>query len=132
MVTDPAEYPWSSHTAYLQKRTATWLTVDYLTAMFGASREIASLAYAESVNGQPKDATMRLLRNGASDDDRMLGEDAWIKAILTKFDRPTTSKSLDELVQDTCRRHNIAEVARRFGRAHSGLSPPMNRLGDKN
>ena len=165
MVADPADYPWSSHTAYLQKHTPTWLTVDYLTAMFGASRQSASLAYAEFVTGQPTDVTMRLLRNGTSDDDRILGEDAWIKVILSKLDTPATYRSLDELVQDTCRRHNIAEtalvsrsrsrlnsairaeialaateqkiatvteVAKRFRRAHSGLSRAMNRLRDKN
>ncbi len=51
-------------TPFIRKYTTIWLTVDYLKAMFGASRQSARLDYAEFMTGQPKEATIRLLRSG--------------------------------------------------------------------
>ncbi len=45
LVADPADYPWSSHCAYLGQRHAPWLTVDFGLGLFGTDRERASQRY---------------------------------------------------------------------------------------
>jgi REP-associated tyrosine transposase len=164
MVTDPADYQWSSHNAYLQKRRADWLTVDFVAGLFDTNRRGARLAYARFMTAQPTDTTLQLLRNGISEDDRILGDDSWTKDVLASRHSPVTHRNFDDLVQDTCRRYRITEsalasrsrsrlnsniraeialaatnqgiatvteVAKRFGRAHSGLSRALNRLRDQ-
>ncbi len=164
MVADAADYQWSSHNAYLRLTNTDWLTVDYLAAMFGVGAQIARTAYVKFMAGQPSDATLRLLRNGVPDDERVLGDDEWIHSVLDKSDAAIQYRNLDDIVHDTCRRHDVTEtmlasrsrsrrhsairveialaatehgmatvteVARRFGRAHSGLSRAMNRLRDE-
>lgn len=45
MVADPAEYPWSSHNAYLRRTRTDWLNVDCLARYFDAAEESAQRAY---------------------------------------------------------------------------------------
>ena len=45
MVTDPAEYPWSSHRHYLGTPGPGWLSVDQVLGKFGGSRREAVAAY---------------------------------------------------------------------------------------
>lgn len=49
MVDHPADYPWSSHRAFLGMRTVPWLTVDFGLAMFDADVAKARKAYAEFI-----------------------------------------------------------------------------------
>lgn len=163
MATDPSDYPWTSHGAYLNKAAADWLTVDMVAEMFGTSRNAASRAYARFVSTQSSDETMHLLRHGMDIDDRIAGDEEWTNALLVNPDSPAKPKDLDELVRVACDTHNVTEtallspsrsrrnsqiraeialeatkqgvatvtdVARRFQRAHSGLSRAMNRVRD--
>jgi REP element-mobilizing transposase RayT len=45
MVTDVADYRWSSHHAYIGGRREPWLTVDFALALFAAERSAAHVAY---------------------------------------------------------------------------------------
>ena len=165
VVTDPANYPWSSHNAYLRLTDVDWLTVDYLAAMFSVAQRGARLAYVKFMTDQPSDATLRLLRNGIPDDERIAGDDDWIQSVLERSGAATRYRNLDDVINDACQRHDVTEtmlasrsrsrqyssiraeialaatehgcatvteVARRFGRAHSGVSRAMNRLRDEN
>ena len=111
MVTDPADYCWSSHRAYLQKPHADWLTVDFVAAMFGETRRKSQLAYAQFLFEEPSDTALHLLRNGVPIDDRILGDDAWTESILVDLDTQPTHKNLDELVHNLCERHAVSETA---------------------
>ncbi len=111
MVTDPADYQWSSHNAYLQKRRADWLTVEFVAGLFDTNRRGARLAYARFMTAEPTDTTLQLLRNGILEDDRILGDDSWTKDVLASRDAPVTHRNLDDLVQDTCRRYHVSESA---------------------
>ena len=165
MVSDPADYRWSSHNNYLRLINTEWRTVDYLAAMFGAGAQTSPTHYLEFMTGEPSDATLRLLRDGIPGDGRVLGDDEWIRTVLDDAEEVTRDETLDEIVNDACRRHvvteallasrsrsrrhsairaeiafaatesgcaTLTEVAKRFGRAHSGLSRAMNRLRDEN
>jgi putative transposase len=163
MIENLADYAWSSHHAYLSENRTPWLTVDHLLPMFGANSRSARRCYSQFINTQQSPDMLKLLRKGAAEDGRIVGDDAWTKAVLDKLDPPGVQATLDELVQAACQRHNVTEVmlasrsrkrvysniraeialaatehciatvtevARRFGRAHSGLSRSMNRLRD--
>lgn len=164
MVGDPASYEWSSHNAYLRLTSTAWLHVEYLAAMFGTGRRSARAAYSAFMAEKTPRATLDLMRNGVPDDERILGDGDWMRAVLDKVDAVTGVRTLDDIIENACRRYTVTEsalasrsrsrrhssiraeialaatelgcatvtdVARRFGRAHSGLSRAMNRLRDE-
>jgi REP element-mobilizing transposase RayT len=45
LVESPAQYPWSSHHAYVGKRAENWVTTDFVLGMFNADRARAVSAY---------------------------------------------------------------------------------------
>ena len=45
LVSDPAEYKWSSHLSYLGQRRPAWLTIEPTLAMFGDSAVDATATY---------------------------------------------------------------------------------------
>lgn len=53
-VTDPADYRWSSHRAYLGRASAEWLAVEPTLAMFGASGDAAISAYQRFMADEPR------------------------------------------------------------------------------
>ena len=110
MVTDPADYPWSSHNAYLRLTTIDWLTVDHLAAMFGVGQQNARHAYIEFMTDQPPDATLCLLRNGIPGDERILGDEEWIRSVLDSSGAPAKYRNLDDVVDDACQRHDVTEA----------------------
>jgi len=58
MVADPRDYPWSSHRAYLGGTCPSWLQVDSVLGMFGATTDAAHLAYRRYL-GEAPDASER-------------------------------------------------------------------------
>ena len=164
MVSDPSEFPWSSHNAYLRLTSKSWLTVDTVAAMFGSRRSSAREAYVRFMAQLPSENTMKMIRQGSPGDERFAGDDRWVQSVLTEFDAIDRRGSLEEIIEEACQRHNVTEamlasrsrsrrhsriraeiavaasetrcatvteVAKRFGRAHSGLSRAMNRLRDQ-
>ena len=124
MVADPGDYPWSSHNAYWRRTNTDWLAVDYLAAMFGVGEQSARTAYINFMTDQVSDATLHLLRNGAPDDERVLGDDEWIRLVLDKSDAATWHRTLDDIIHDACRRHDVTEAmlaSRSRSRRHSSI-----------
>ena len=124
MAADPADYRWSSHNAYLRVTDSNWLTVDYLAGMFGMGQQSARLAYIEFMSDQPSDATLCLLRNGIPDDERLLGDDAWIHSVLGRSNETIKYRNLDDVVNDACQRHHVTEAllaSRSRSRRHSTI-----------
>lgn len=77
-----ANYPWSSHGAYAGTRTETWLTTDFVLAMFAAARPAAIAAY------------LRFIDEPADDPD---AQDA----------TPSKSRSLEALIAQACQLFGI-------------------------
>jgi len=165
MVPDPSDYRWSSHNAYLRLKGSSWLTVDTVAAMFSSRRSGARESYSRFMAQLPSEDTLKMLRQGCPGDERLLGDDTWVKSVLAEFDAIERHGNLDRIIDDACKEHNVTEamlasrsrsrrhsriraeiaiaaterhcatvteVAKRFGRAHSGLSRAMNRLRDQN
>lgn len=109
IVTDPADYPWSSHRAYLGMDVISWLTVD-----FGLSLISPDLA-------QARGAYRRFLSQPASDDDdvdshcddpRILGSDKDLPQAQRQHQSPalavTSSSSHDRSHRAGPRSHGAA------------------------
>jgi REP element-mobilizing transposase RayT len=105
IVTDPADYPWSSHRAYLGMDVISWLTVDFGLSLF--SPDLA----------QARGAYRRFLSQPASDDDdvdshcddpRILGSDKFISKIPIAVCRPRASLSVEQLARRICLRRNVS------------------------
>jgi REP element-mobilizing transposase RayT len=56
MVTDPRDYPWSSHRAYLGAPRPDWLRIDAVLGVLGTSADAARTAYRHFMNAVPDDA----------------------------------------------------------------------------
>lgn len=111
LVENLADYPWSSHRAYLAGPRPTWLTVDYLLSLFATTTDRAQSRYAEFVNQPQSDTMLRLLREGTAGDGQLSGDDEWTRQVLDNSASPRDRKSLDELIRETCLKHKISEAA---------------------
>lgn len=101
---DPAEYRWSSHRGYLGRESIPWLTTELGLALFGADVETARAEYvrfmAEGV--PPNGARLALLPYtlpGPAQD----AADAVVVQRCAEQERI----SLDDLAEQTCRKHGI-------------------------
>jgi len=56
MVTDPRDYPWSSHRAYLGAPCPGWLRIEAVLDVLGTSADTARTAYRRFMNAVPDDS----------------------------------------------------------------------------
>jgi len=92
LVSDLADYPSTSHAAYLDpNRAPPWLFVDPALKLFGSTELAARASYLQFM-GQPiDDETLNLLRKG-NQQGRILGDDEFARKILHKEDAPKLSE----------------------------------------
>jgi len=102
LVTDPADYPWSGHRAYLGLASVPWLTIDFTLRLLGTNRNSARRAYARliSAGGDPDDSAQ--FSRGMLEDTRVLGDDDFLARVTaTRKRAPQTGPSrptLEELI----------------------------------
>jgi len=109
---DPADFPWSSHRAYLGAAREPWLHTDFVLQMFGSTVEHAMAAYKGFMDVAIEDWEPR---------DKSGLESAGHVAVSNDRPRhglpkPTSRQSLTEL---------IAEACARFGVGLEGLTSPV-------
>jgi putative transposase len=106
IVSDPADYPWSSHRCYLGQSRRDWLTMGPTLAMFGKANE-AIAAYSRFVAETVREEALEPLQPSAS---------AGAAELLTGFEfrdrRPACPRSLEQVV---------LEVAAELGIDHTLL-----------
>jgi REP element-mobilizing transposase RayT len=106
MVTDPCEYQWSSHRAYLGAQATSWLTTDFALALFGRELTQAREAYRRFVLAGIGMSPDLQLSQGRSDEPRMLGDDRFLARVKMHW-RARDRHSIDELIEHLCRRHEV-------------------------
>ncbi len=110
MVASPADYPWSSHGAYLHGHAPAWLTTTWILSLLGPTTAAARRAYA-SFMASDVDAPVRdRLRNGRDDDSRILGDDHFVHSACSKEESPRPRQHLDDLVRAACEQHGLDEA----------------------
>jgi REP element-mobilizing transposase RayT len=106
IVSDPADYLWSSHRAYLGHETIPWLTVDFGLSLFAADLFQARSAYARFLSLPPNDEDLD--EESHPKGSRVLGSDLFISNIPFIPYKPRSPLTLDQLVTEICMQHGIS------------------------
>jgi hypothetical protein len=106
IVTNPDEYRWSGHRAYLGKETLPWLTTDWTLAQFGRSAAKARAAYLAFVlDGTGEEHRPEF--HGAGADSRLLGDDSFMEKCLSGSGGMAHRLTSQQIVDKVCRAYNI-------------------------
>jgi putative transposase len=114
MVTDAAEYPWSSHQVYLGGREEAWVTTDVALSMFHLDRSQAIAAYRRFVE-QPPGGRPSPLAQLNPNDARVLGDDQFLARVLAEAWRPRSRKTLQQLAEEACQPFSVDLVLLQSG-----------------
>jgi putative transposase len=106
LVSSPDEYPWTSHHAYLGKRSEPWITMELALRMLGSDRQRAIEAYQALITSVPTRSPL-LERN--EQDPRILGGDAFARRVLGDGWKPRSNGALQAVVDDACARFGVTE-----------------------
>lgn len=83
LVTDPLNYPRSSHAAYAGKiRPPDWLSIDYGLRQFGTTEPDARAVYLHFMGRTTGEELLDKLRHGSPTEGRILGSEGFIQATL--------------------------------------------------
>lgn len=113
IVSDPAEYEWSSHKDYLGVRLNAWVTTDVALSLFHKEEGKARLAYQRFISGGLGQSCSEELVTGRSDEPRVLGDDQFLNNIKLHW-RPKSRVTMESLVVAVCEEFSIepSEVLR--------------------
>lgn len=107
IVSNPADYPWSSHRAYLGTESISWLTTDLGLSLFSADLLYARSAYQQFIL-QSAGIDENLDEASHPDDSRVLGTDSFINKIPFIPYRPRSPLTLQQLAESICAQHVIS------------------------
>jgi REP element-mobilizing transposase RayT len=108
LVSDPGAYPWSSHRAYLGLRDVPWVTTTFALRLLAPRLEsalhrsqtlLAATGAAESGLALPKP------QRGQP---QVLGDDEFVAHVMKARFRPTSSRSLDDLIAECSKRFKVS------------------------
>lgn len=106
IVSDPADYPWSSHLAYLGRITLPWLTTGFALSVFSSDIARARTAYSSFIfeRGADDDLDAESHRK----DSRVLGSDRFVENLPLLPYKPRSFLTLDQLAQQLSEKHRIS------------------------
>lgn len=107
IVNDPAEYPWSSHRAFLDAESVSWLTTEFGLALFSADPVQARIAYKRFVLAPGNGDDDAFEQESHPDDSRILGTDQFIAKIPFAPRKPRSPLTLEQLAESFCTEHQI-------------------------
>jgi putative transposase len=105
LVTDPADYLWSGHRAYLGRQIVPWLTTDFTLSMLAAETNAARIAYRQFVLdaiGKHDDETFM---RGANEELRVLRSNSFLARLPTTLNA-RSHLSLEALIARVCAAHH--------------------------
>lgn len=101
VVTDPVDYPWSSHRAYLGKDLLPWLSIDWTLAHFGKTVDAARTAYMAFVfAGLGEDRRAEF--HGTGVDSRLLGDDSFMDKCLCDSGGMPSCLTAQQIIDKVC------------------------------
>lgn len=107
IVSDPADYRWSSHQAYLGRESYPWLTTDFGLSLFGPEPGLARDQYLRFI-GEPHDSDSdELAEQPHHDDPRIIGTDRFVQQLPGRIERPRSSMTLAVLAERVCANHRF-------------------------
>ena len=108
LVNDPADYPWSSHAAFLGLETIPWLTTEWVLGQFGKRMSTAQKHFKSFVVAELDEGHREEFHRGG-DDSRLLGDDSFIEHVLAQGPTRRLTISLDHVIKVVCKRYNIEQ-----------------------
>ncbi len=110
LTTDPAQYSWSGHRAYLNRATCQWLTRDWVLSLFAKRENTAIKRYSQFVlEGREQDGGVDFQKGQAGG--RVLGDELFIEKVLTGNRETHPRKvSLNNLVKRVCHHYDLLEA----------------------
>jgi len=111
LVNKPEQYQWSSHRAYLDKETVTWLTTDFVLSQFAKNEKKARQQFqAFCLMGGNEERREEFYQG--TFDGRILGDDGFSENVLAmakeRFHAPV---SVEQLVKVVCKVYRMNEQA---------------------
>jgi REP-associated tyrosine transposase len=82
MVENPADYPWSSHRAYLALEQAPWLTTELVLSQLSDKPRRARKLFGEFVEASADEGHRPEFHGMNTQDSRILGDDTFIEEVL--------------------------------------------------
>jgi putative transposase len=123
IVTDPNEYPWSSHHAYLNKVTQPWVTTTFALSMLHSDPSLALIAYQRFINDSTAVAVFDSPYSQSNpNDSRVLGNDHFLSKMLIQSWRPKSQKTLDHLIDEACQQFGITLDQLQSSSCHRSLT----------
>ena len=109
LVTDPLDYPESSHRAYLAlDKVPHWLSINPALKLFGQTEETAQVSYLQFMGQAVETNRLELLRKGGTKG-RILGNDDFVQEALQQTnEQPASNISLDTLTVFVAEKYDIA------------------------
>jgi len=83
MVTTPADYPWSSHRAYMGQEVLPWLEADKVLSLFDQNADKAAGIYLNFIGERITEGRNDQFHTGGNDS-RLLGEDCFVEEAMAK------------------------------------------------
>jgi REP element-mobilizing transposase RayT len=111
IVQHPADYPWSSHRAYLGAVDQPWVTTDFALRMFHPERSMAIDSYRRFVDSNVGRPGRSPLSECNPSDRRILGSDDFAAKLLGAAWKPRSRKQLTELIDEACQQFSVTEQA---------------------
>jgi len=110
MVKHAGAYAWSSHCAYLGEENLPWLTTHWVLGQFGERLGSARQRLATFVEAGARDGHSDVFYGGQADD-RVVGEEDFLKKVLPKREARIKAPSLKQIVAYVCDGYGLPETA---------------------
>ena len=111
LVNKPEQYQWSSHRAYLDKETVTWLTTDFVLSQFAKNEKKARQQFQAFCLKGGNEERREEFHQGTFDG-RILGDDGFSENVLAiakeRFHAPV---SVEQLIKVVCKVYRMNEQA---------------------
>lgn len=107
IVSDPTDYPWSSHRAYLGQCQPTWLTTGFTLRLLGGDAAEAVQRYRTFMNTSKDCRWGEGILRPHSDQPDILGGDDFVARACADTWRPRQHRSLDDLMGECAVRFHI-------------------------
>ncbi len=111
LVNKPEQYQWSSHRAYLDKETVTWLTTDFVLSQFAKNEKKARQQFQAFCLKGINEERREEFHQGTFDG-RILGDDGFSENVLAiARERFHALVSVEQLVKVVCKVYRMNEQA---------------------
>ena len=102
-----ADYPWSSHHAYIGKKKISWVTTDFGLSLFAENVASARAGYRQFIGMQLTDDERSHILKRNSGDSRIIGTDQYIERISDAVAPSFSTITLEQLCHRICAQFGI-------------------------